>query len=252
MDPILNQLQSLEPEKKPWYLRWWGILFLLLLVTVIFILGIFLKKVNYYVEGFVTNDWSRIKDVYVDASGYSASGNQVSRIDVETGDDPFFGNPEAKVVVVEFGDFGCPFCKQNAPDLVKIRNEYADKIKFIWRDFPLTYLHPEALMAAEAASCANEQGMFWPYHDLLYSKQGQYKEEIDMIAYANDLGLDESRFKDCLSGTRYESEAQIDFQDGIRLGVKGTPTFYVNGVRLSGVVPYETFKKILDRYLEIN
>jgi protein-disulfide isomerase len=248
-DPLFDSL-AMQADEKPWYTRWWGVL---LLTGAFFVVGGFLyfaSQVEYYKNAFEVGNKAAFEGIFIDATAYTKSGEQVSRIEVETTDDPFWGDPQAALVMVEFSDFGCPYCKQNAPTIQRLRQEYGNKIKFIYRDFPLTYVHPYALIAAQAGSCAHEQGRFWDFHDLLFEIQGQYETEDDLIAYADSLEYDVTRFSQCLKSGKYEAEAQNDLQEGIRFGVKGTPTFYINGVQLSGVVRYETFKALIDRFLE--
>lgn len=246
---ILEELQ--QPDiVKPWYLTWWGVIVLLVFFAIGIFISMFVANIYRFKVAFETNNQEVLQEAFIDASSYGKVGDMVSRLEVETGDDPFWGNPQAKVVIVEFSDFGCPYCRQNVAAITRLRGEYADRVKFIYRDMPLTYLHPEALIAAQAGSCANDQKMFWQYHDLLFAYQGQYSTVEELVAYAGELDMDVDTFSQCLTSKKYEAEALNDMQEGIRFGVKGTPTFYINGLKLSGVVSYETFKAIIDRYLE--
>jgi protein-disulfide isomerase len=159
------------------------------------------------------------------------------------------GNPQASVTIVEFSDFECPFCRKAEPTVVRLIQEYGDKIRFAYRDVPLNN-HPRAQPAAEASRCAAEQQQFWPYHDLLF-KEPMRLTDADLTEYAQTLKLDMAKFKSCLEGAKFRQQVQSDFQDAIRVGVTGTPTFFINGAPTTGAPPYEQFKQTIERELEL-
>jgi protein-disulfide isomerase len=143
------------------------------------------------------------------------------------------GNPNAPVLVEEFGDFQCPSCGSYHPELKKIEAEFGDKLKVIFRELPLMPMHEHALMAAQAAEAAGIQGKFWEMHDLLYENQAKWVEQKDLVPvfvdYAKQIGINPDQFMKDLSG---ETVTQRIFQDGKRahsFGLKGTPSFFVNG-----------------------
>lgn len=162
--------------------------------------------------------------------------------------DPSLGNPSAPVTIVEFSDFQCPFCQRVAPTLKRVRETYGDKVRIVWKDFPLTQIHPEAFKAGEAAHCAGEQGKFWEYHDRLFANQQALQPE-SLKKHAADLGLDASRFNACVDSAKYGDRVSEGVAQGSRLGVNSTPTVYINGRLLSGAHPYETFAGIIDEEL---
>jgi protein-disulfide isomerase len=170
---------------------------------------------------------------------------------VSVDDDPIKGNPNAKITIIEFSDFQCPFCKKVLPTIQKILENYSDKVKFVYRDFPLDF-HNNAQIAAEASECADDQGKFWEYHNLLFGKQKEW-EEADGVKkfkkYAESLKLDAEKFDQCLDSGKYEEEVKKDLSDGKKNGVSGTPAFFINGRKLVGAQPYEEFKKIIDEEL---
>ncbi|HXI03505.1 MAG TPA: thioredoxin domain-containing protein [Candidatus Saccharimonadales bacterium] len=171
------------------------------------------------------------------------------RVTVDVGEkDPKKGPSDAPVQIVEFSDFQCPFCGRVEPTIKQIEAKYGDKIQFVFRDFPLTSLHPNAQGAAEAANCANEQGKYWPYHDKLFSSQ-QALQPDKLKQYAVDLGLDAKAFNECVDSGRYRPDIQKDVEEGQRLGVTGTPAFFVNGRFLSGAQPLQAFSEIIDEEL---
>jgi protein-disulfide isomerase len=168
-------------------------------------------------------------------------------LSVNTDDDPSMGPADAPVTIVEFSDFQCPYCKLSVQVIKDILGKYPGKVRVVYRDFP-GFNHPHAQQAAEAAQCAAEQGYFWNYHDLLFSQQvaGQ---GWDFAALAKQLGLDQQSFALCLNARRYREEVVKDLQDGLRLGVSSTPTFFVNGRPLVGAHPLTDFQALIDPLL---
>ncbi len=169
--------------------------------------------------------------------------------DVVTTDDPSLGAKDAKVTIVEFADFGCPFSQDASLVVRQVAAKYPNDVQFIYRDFPIIELHPEAAMAAEAGECADEQNMFWPYHDKVYANQNDLSED-SLIRYATELNMNTGEFKRCLASDRNVSEVQADLEAGVAAGVRGTPTFFLNGTRIPGAIPEATLVKIIEQYLK--
>jgi protein-disulfide isomerase len=164
-------------------------------------------------------------------------------------DDPSLGTASAPVTVVEFSDFQCPFCLRVAPTLKRLREAYGDRVRIVWKDFPLTSIHPQAFKAAEAGQCAREQGKFWEYHDRLFANQQALEPEF-LKKYAVELGLDAATFNACLDTAKYAERVQEHMGVGNSLGVSSTPSTFINGRLLSGAHPYETFTAIIDEELQ--
>jgi len=164
-------------------------------------------------------------------------------------DDPFWGPADAPVTIIEFSDFQCPYCGRFiAQTYPQIKQQYEGKVRFVFRDFPLSG-HENAQKAAEAAGCASEQGKFWEYHDILFANQ-QALDVTSLKSYAGQLGLDTAAFNQCLdSGTRAQ-ETQKDYQDGISYGVTGTPAFIVDGLLMIGAQPFANFQTAIDAALQ--
>jgi protein-disulfide isomerase len=158
------------------------------------------------------------------------------------------GPKDAPVTLVEFTDFHCPFCARVVATLKDVMQEYNGKIRWVFRDFPIASLHPQAPKAAEAARCAGEQGKFWEYHDLLFGSQSQ-TAAADFKRFADQLKLDPKSFGQCLDSGKHQAAVEADIQDGARLGITGTPTFFINGRMLVGAQPMENFKKIIEAEL---
>jgi protein-disulfide isomerase len=163
-------------------------------------------------------------------------------------DDPVLGSADAPVTLVEFSDFQCPFCARVMPTLKRVRETYGDRVRIVWKDFPLTSIHPQAFKAAEAGQCAREQGKFWEYHDLLFANQQSLEPEF-LKKYAADTGLDVAAFNACLDTAKYGDRVQEQMGMGNRLGVSSTPSSFINGRLVSGAQPYEAFAAIIDEEL---
>ncbi len=178
---------------------------------------------------------------------------QPSRAQVNAGDDPIKGLKDAPVTIIEFSDFQCPYCGRFfIQTLPLIEKNYIEtgKVKFVYRDFPLGS-HQYAQKAAEAAKCADEQGKFWEYHDKLFSNQNAL-DTSSLMQYAKELALNETTFNDCLNSGRMAPKVQKDFNDGLKYGISGTPTFFINGIELVGAQPYSIFEQVINGELDNN
>lgn len=165
-------------------------------------------------------------------------------------DDPYTGGADSKVVIIEFGDFQCPFCLEAFPVVHDIISTYGDKIKFVYKNFPLADIHLQATKAAEAAECAFEQNKFWEMHDKMFINQSDLSVTA-LKRYAKEIGLQSSQFDQCLDTDKYATRVQADYNDGLIAGVPGTPTFFINGRMFPWPVAAATFKDIIDKLLVI-
>jgi protein-disulfide isomerase len=174
---------------------------------------------------------------------------QPPRVEVGLDGAPVRGAREAPVTIVEFSDFQCPYCKRSKSVTKQVLQQYSGKVKLAFRDFPLREIHPLAQKAAEAARCAGEQGKYWEYHDLLFAKAPEL-EVSSLKQYATALGLDSTRFNECLQQGKYAALVEKDVQDGIQLGVSSTPSFFVNGRPVIGAQPFSAFERIIEEELQ--
>jgi len=147
--------------------------------------------------------------------------------------DHVLGHETASVTLIEYGDYECPYCGAAHGITKEITRMFGDELRFAFRHFPLTQIHPHAALAAEAAEAAGAQGRFWQMHDVLFENQRHLAPQ-DLLAYAQALGLDLDEFMADLRDHRYAPKVREDFMSGIRSGVNGTPTFFINGVRHNG------------------
>ena len=156
-------------------------------------------------------------------------------------DDPFLGDDNAPVTIVEFSDFQCPYCsrfRDQTFDLIKENYIDTGKVRFVYRDFPLSSIHPMAQKAAEASECADEQDKFWEYHDKLFAGQSSFSVD-SFKQWAKDLGLDATKFNSCLDSGKYTNEVKSDLADATASGGSGTPYFLIGNTQLSGAYPFD-------------
>jgi protein-disulfide isomerase len=161
---------------------------------------------------------------------------------------PSKGPESAPVTIVEFSDFQCPFCGKARSTVEDVVKQYGDKVRLVFRHYPLPF-HENAPKAAEAAACAQDQGKFWEMHDKMFSNQQALKVD-DLKKYAADLGMDAARFNECLDSGKKKDLIEKDKAAGEKAGVSGTPAFFINGVALSGAVPIDDFKSVIDSELK--
>jgi protein-disulfide isomerase len=158
------------------------------------------------------------------------------------------GPQDAKVTIVEFSDFQCPFCGRVEPTLAQIAKEYPNDVRLVWRNQPLPF-HPNAMPAAEAACAAGEQGKFWQMHDKLYENQQQLSPE-NYSKWAQDIGLNMGKFKSSVDAHECKPRIEADSKYGQSVGANGTPTFFINGRQLVGAQPYDQFKSLIDQEIK--
>ena len=218
-----------------------------LLVVAAFVIGLLFPKNGSLFQGTATNPV-----VSTAPAGAPATPAPGQKVNVSNGHFPALGNKNAKVTVVEFADFRCPFCEQFFTNVEpSIKKDYIDtgKVKFYFRHY--AFLGPASTVAANAAECANEQGKFWEIHDYLYKNQ---PPETDTSMYTVDkltqiagtLGMNTNQFQSCLSSNKYQKNVDQDLQEGQKAGVTGTPTIFVDGLEIVGAQPYSNFKAAID------
>ena len=158
--------------------------------------------------------------------------------------DPVRGNPAAPITIVEFSDYQCPFCARVNPTLARVRETYGDRVKIVFKDYPLPN-HLQAPKAAEAAHCAGEQGKYWEMHDHLFANQRALNVP-ELKQYAVGLSLDAAKFNQCLDSGKHAGLVAAGTAQGEKMGVNSTPTLYINGRPLIGAQPFEAFKAVID------
>jgi protein-disulfide isomerase len=159
------------------------------------------------------------------------------------------GDPDAPCTLVEYGDYQCPSCGQAYPIVKRVQKHFGKRLSLVFRNFPLTQMHPYAEPAAETAEFAGAHGKFWEMHDLLYENQGRLDEEL-LVELAEQLRLVPARLVQALESKEFEPRVKADFSSGVRSGVNGTPTFFINGQRHDGPYDFSSLVDAIDRVLE--
>lgn len=159
------------------------------------------------------------------------------------------GNKNAKITIIEFSDFQCPYCSRFHSTMLQVMAAYPNDVRWVYKHFPLDSIHPFARDAAEAAECAAEQNKFWEYADKLYENQSQFSVEF-FKKLAGDLKLNTTKFNDCLDSGKFATKVNADYQAGINAGVRGTPGNFINGQSVPGAQPFENLKQIIDGLLQ--
>lgn len=173
---------------------------------------------------------------------------QYRRYDIPIETSYTLGPADAPITLVEFSDYQCPYCRRwHAEVYEQLLAAYPGKIKFVYRHLPLDSIHPEAIPAAEASMCAGEQDAFWKYHDKLFSGESLGSEVY--LEYARDLGLDMKSFQSCVNERKYQQAVADDTNFAIDLGIRSTPTFFINGLAIVGAQPLDVFKQVIDKEL---
>lgn len=161
---------------------------------------------------------------------------------------PSIGPSNAPITIVEFSDYQCPFCRRWHEQIYEpLLNAYPGKIRMVYRHLPLTSIHPDAFPAAEAAMCAGEQNAYWQFHEKLFSSDALGSSVY--AKYADELGLDMDAFQSCISERRFQEAVQADLDFAVNLGVRSTPTFFINGLAIVGAQPLDIFKQVIDKEL---
>jgi len=201
---------------------------------------------------------------YFFIEGYPLSGAEPNSVaialglpmNVPVGEAYSIGDPNAPVTIIEFTDYQCPYCERHFTEtLPSLQADYIDtgKVRYVFKDFPLTTIHPQALLAAEAARCAGVQDAYLPMHDALFANQSQWSGQSNaaerFVEYAANIGLDSEAFRACLESGEMETAVLADQAEGLNFGVSGTPAFFINGYLLSGALPYTNFSQALESLL---
>ena len=238
-EPVINQEETFTFKRSHFYA----------IVTVFaFTAGILLGYVIWGFEpaGQISNQTAQAGGPVVEAPVEEQP--QFVRYDVPSEGFYALGPEDAPITIVEFSDYQCPYCRRWHDEVYQpLLNEYPGQIRLVYRHLPLTSIHPDAFPAAEASMCAGEQNAYWPFHEKLFSSDslgvGVYTQ------YAQDLGLDMQSFETCIADHKYQEAVQTDLDFAVNMGVRSTPTFFINGLAVVGAQPLDIFKQVIDKEL---
>lgn len=222
----------------PWYKKWWGVLIISLLVLILIALISF--SISVYKE---------FQKIQEERTANALKEQRQSYLNLISGSGGYsIGSLNPKITIVEFTDFACPFCKQAAPEIRKLVEDYKNDVKLVVRDYPI---HDNSIDLSLAARCAGEQGKYWEAYDSLFAEQDDLKDTGDtlkanLLAWAEILQLDISKFETCFNDRRYVDLIRRDYEDGNKLQIQGTPTWFINNHALVGTYPEAKFKELFD------
>ena len=242
---LAERIKDAEAQShfRPWSKRWWGRLILLIIILMVILLIFFssflfdnyrnLKNGNIYHEGLGT---------WITSEQYRENQRIIG--DIMTGDDPWLGAEEPLIYIIAFESFACPFCRDNQEDLQRMITKFGQIIRFIFKDFPTEGLHENVFQAHLGAACAQEQGRFWEYHDLLFANQGDFTKN-NLKSLAKNLGLNSRDFNSCLDEEKFSQEIRQDYAQGVQAGIAGTPSYLINSQLIPGAISYATWEEII-------
>lgn len=202
----------------------------IIIISIVFIFFIFISASFFYFLSL----FSQYTNINTKNANIDISGNY------------WLGTNNPRITIIEFSDFACPYCQESFSKIREISVKYKKDIKFIYKDFPILAEHSPDL--AMAARCAGEQGLFWVMHDKLFLNQGVSTQK-ELIELANQIGLEKIQFKNCIISKKYSKEIEKDIEIGKDLGVVGTPTWFINGQKIQGNIPYDIFINIIEKLL---
>jgi len=244
---------------KPWYKRGGGIVLIIFLTFLALgVLG-FMALFGYYAWQIKYGSSEQLNKInrqfnkdFTASKSLSGVNNQEAEIknylEYVRKNNPIFGNRQAKITIIAFVDFECPYCQKAYADFKTVMEKYEPIVRIVFKNTPLSDIHPEALGAVKAGMCAFGQNKFWQYHNYLFTTK--LLDENSLLNAARAVGLDEKKFPLCLAKDQYRNDIDQDLRDALSMGVKGTPTYFINGVRIEGVLTVEEWDKIILQFLK--
>ncbi|MSU75026.1 MAG: hypothetical protein EXS55_00710 [Candidatus Magasanikbacteria bacterium] len=240
-----------------WYQRWWGVVLISLAAFVVIIALVVGGFTGWYWWQIRHGNGAWLSNKFVDNFTSSLSRNTVKagaidRVALELPTAPALGRPGAPITIVEFVDFKCPNCRAAAPIMEALLAKHGYTVRLIIRHIPVESTHPGATRLAELAVCAARQDKFWPVHDLLYASQDTVSDTLtpqEISDFAKQANLNEIKIESCLNSPEAKRVVKADYFDALRFGVRGTPTFFVNGEKVEGVVPMNVWEEYLKNIL---
>jgi protein-disulfide isomerase len=216
------------------------------LTVLAFAVGVLL---GYVVWGYQPNGSQvQVAAAPVAAPAQATEAPQFTRYDIPVKGFPSLGPENAPITIVEFSDYQCPFCRRWHEEVYEqLLSAYPGKIRMVYRNLPLTSIHPDAMGAAEAAMCAGEQDAYWPFHNKLFTSDSLTQPTF--LQYAQELSLNVDQFKTCITNEKYKEAIQADSDFAINMGIRSTPTFFINGLAVVGAQPLDVFKQVIDKEL---
>jgi len=233
----------------PWHRTRAGRIFLIILACIGGIILIFAALTGYYLWRIGRGDRAELQTIFVNQFTFDPekqNKDNVATVDPKSvirSYSPTLGEETAPITIIEFIDFECPFCQASWPIFEKIKERFGPAIRVVFKHIPVTQIHKQTLSAHIAATCADEQDKFWQYEKEIFT--AKKLDAVALNAYAKNLNLDLNSFNRCIQTKKYLKNIETDIRDAADLGVRGTPTYFVNGRKLEGVIPEDIWSKII-------
>ncbi|OGY44003.1 MAG: hypothetical protein A3B89_02565 [Candidatus Buchananbacteria bacterium RIFCSPHIGHO2_02_FULL_40_13] len=232
------------PSYKKWYQKKWGLAIIVFIIIVVLLLSLLVIST----PGFLKSSASESGLIIDKITAANLLAQTPQRQLAEKLDRPHLGQVNAKLVIVEFSDFQCPVCQAEFPIIREVVSKYQNQILYIYRQYPI--INENSALVSQASLCAHEQDKFWAMHDRLFLNPSSEYSTDNLKNIAQQAGLNLEQFNDCLTTEKYKNMVLEDTQDGFTLGIKGTPTFFINGNKLSGLISQDSWEKLLDQLLK--
>ena len=236
----------MSENPKKWYKTAGGAIFLGLIILILTGGILFLGLTGYYLWQLKFGDAESLTKQFTPVGDFLPPAERPIPSDptkLIRAHNPTQGGTDAPITIISFIDFECPFCRQEYTIFKKVLEKYGGAVNFVFKHTPITATHPEALGAHLAAACAHEQNQFWPYYDLLFEKQKL--DRASLLDYTVKLGINNKQFTDCFETEKYLTEIEADLKDAQAIGLRGTPTHLVNGLKIEGVSSETQWNKMI-------
>lgn len=250
----MDQFQTTIPPKTPWYKTRVGIVFLFILGIVGLLVLAIGTMAGYYTWQIKQGKGGELAKQFQSSAFTLQPDYEYAALAVEDvspyirSHNPVLGIAEAPITIVAFIDFECPFCQRAYPIFAQMTAQYDPAVRVVFKHFPIESIHPRANGAALAAACAHEQGKFWEYYNVLFEQKTLGAPQLEQ--YADSIGLQSAQFTNCIETRRYAAKIEQDIADGLDLGVRGTPTYFLNNTKVEGVTSLETWNTLILDHLK--
>src|SRR3989344_5548103 len=245
--PIINTPDNYNnsPDiNRKWYQKKWGLVIIIFIIILVLLAALLVISAKNFLKT-STSENGLIIDKNIAANLFVQTPQRQL---AEKADRPHLGQADAKIVIVEFSDFQCPVCQAEFPIIREVVSKYQNQILYIYRQYPI--INENSALVSQASLCAHEQDKFWAMHDRLFLNPSSEYSTDNLKNIAQQAGLNLEQFNDCLTTEKYKNMVLEDTQDGFTLGIKGTPTFFINGNKLSGLISQDSWEKLLDQLLK--
>lgn len=250
IDTYKTHMDELYQQKKAWYKTKAGIIFLSILGIIGLISLLFIALTGYYLLKIKKGEFAYLAQEFNSSENKNTSNYQTvdNPEKLIRSFNPTIGSKNAQIQIIMFIDFECPSCQKAYQPFKEATEKFGDIINITFKHFPLESIHPNALAAANAAACAAEQNKFWEYYDMLFTQKKL--EKTNFKSYAQKLGLNTASFDSCLETEKYRENIETDMLDGASIGIRATPTYIVNNIKIEGVLSQEDWSNILLQFLQ--